>query len=98
MSVTHTLSTRVCISTHEWERGQDGVGVKSMIDLLPTKKDMLRYVQDVREFRKRGRGLSNHHVVLCKVRLVGTWIKRREVVVGARKTRSEKLREYGRIW
>ena len=40
-----------------------------------------------------GRALSDHHVVLCKVRLVAAWIKRREVVVGARKIRSEKLRE-----
>ena len=39
-----------------------------------------------------GRGLSDQHVVLCKVRLVRAWTKRREVVVG-----SEKLREgYGR--
>ena len=40
-----------------------------------------------------GRNLSDHHVVLCKVRLVGAWIKRREVVVGASGFRSEKLRE-----
>ena len=33
-------------------------------------------------------------MVLCKVRLVGAWIKRRVVVVGARRIRSEKLREY----
>ena len=32
-------------------------------------------------------------MVLCKVRLVGAWIKRREVVVEARKSRSEKLME-----
>ena len=43
-----------------------------MIDLQSVKKDMLRYVQDVSEFRKRGRGLSNRHVILCKVRLVAT--------------------------
>ena len=41
-----------------------------------------------------GRGLSNHYVVLCKVRLVGAWIKRKEVVVGARRIRSKKLREH----
>ena len=29
-------------------RGQDGMEVKSMIDLVLVKKDMLRYVQDVR--------------------------------------------------
>ena len=32
-------------------------------------------------------------MVLCKVRLVGAWIKRREVMVGARRIKSEKLRE-----
>ena len=36
----------------------------------------------------------DHYVVLCKVRLVGAWIKMREVVVGARRVRSEKLREH----
>ena len=41
-----------------------------------------------------GHGLSYHYVVLCKVRLVGAWLKRREVVVGARRIRSEKLKEY----
>ena len=64
-----------------------------MIDLVLVKKDMLRYVQDVRVVRGMGRGLSDHHV-LCKVRLVGAWIKRRELVIGARGIRSEKLREH----
>ena len=41
-----------------------------------------------------GRGISTHHVELCKVRFVGTWIKRREVVDGTRRIRSEKLREH----
>ena len=31
-----------------------------------------------------GQDLSDHHVVLCKIRLVRAWIERREVVVGAR--------------
>ena len=48
----------------------------------------------VRVVRGVGCGLSNHHVVLCKVRLVGSWIKRREVVVGARRIRSKKLMEH----
>ena len=42
----------------------------------------------------RGRGLSDHYVVLCKVMLVGAWIKRREVVVRARRIKIEKLREH----
>ena len=52
-------------------RGQDGAEVKSMIDLVLVKKDMLRFVQGVRGVRGMGRGISDHHVVLCKVRLEG---------------------------
>ena len=51
-------------------------------------------MQDVRAVRGMGRGLLDHHALLCKVRLVVAWIKRREVVVGARRIRSEKLREH----
>ena len=75
-------------------RGQDGVKIKSLIDLVLMKRDMLRYVQDVRAVRRMGRGTSDLHVVLCKVRLVGAWIKKREVVVRVRGIRSEKLREH----
>ena len=38
-------------------RGQDGVEVKSMIDLVLVKKDMMRYRQNVRVARGLGRGL-----------------------------------------
>ena len=48
----------------------------------------------MRAVRGMGRNLSDHCVVLCKVRLIGAWIKRREAVVGARRIRSEKLREH----
>ena len=58
-------------------RGQEGVEVKSMIDLVLVKKDILHYLQGVRPFRGMARGLSDHLVVLCKVRLVGAWINRR---------------------
>ena len=46
-----------------------------MIDLV--WKDVLRYVKDLRAVRGLGRGLSGQHVILCKVRLVEAWIKRR---------------------
>ena len=75
-------------------RGQDGLEVRSGIDLILVKKDMLRYVQNVRAVRGIVRGLLDHPVVLCKVRLVGAWIKRREVVDGTRMINSEKLREH----
>ena len=52
-------------------RDQDGIEIKSMIDLVLVKKDMLHNVQDARAVRGMGRGLSDHHVVLCKVMLVG---------------------------
>ena len=44
--------------------------------------------------KKMGRGLLDHHILLCKIRLVGAWIKRREVVTEVRRIRSEKLREH----
>ena len=75
-------------------RGQDGEVVKSTIDLVLVKKDMFRYVQDVKAVKGMGRRLSDSHIVLCKVRLVGTGIKRREMVNRARKIRSEELREH----
>ena len=75
-------------------RGQDGLEVRSGIDLILVKKDMLRYVQNVRAGRGIVRGLLDHPVVLCEVRLVGAWIKRREVADGTRMTNSEKLREH----
>ena len=65
-----------------------------MIDLVLVKRNILRYAQDMRAVRETERGLLDHHVVLCKVRLVGVWIKRREVVVRAKRIRSEKLREH----
>ena len=52
-------------------RVQDRVEVKSMIDLMLVKKDVLHFVKDVRAVRGKGQGLSDHDVLLCKVRLVG---------------------------
>ena len=57
-------------------RGRDDVKIKSMIDLVLVKRDMLQYMQFVRSVRGMGGDLSHHHVVLCKVRLVKAWIKR----------------------
>ena len=48
-----------------------GVEVKTLIYLVLVKKDMLHYVQDGRQLRGMGQGISDHHVILCKVRLVG---------------------------
>ena len=53
-------------SLHKYTRVQDGVEVKSIKDLVEMKKDMLRYVQDVRAMRGMGRDLLDHHVGLLK--------------------------------
>ena len=89
--VTFCAERRLCVRNTYFEHrglhkntrgaiGQDGVDIKSMINLELVKRDMLRYVKG--EVRGMGRGLSDHHVVRFKVRLVGAWIKRREVVFG----------------
>ena len=44
---THILSTEVCISTQDWQ-GEQWSGGKEH-DLVLVKRDMLRYVQDVRD-------------------------------------------------
>ena len=46
-----------------------------MIHLVLVKKDLLCYVQDVKAVRGMGRGLSDHHVIMCKVRLEETCIR-----------------------
>ena len=38
--------------------------IKSIKDMLLLKRDMLRYVEDVRAVIGMGRGLSDHYVVL----------------------------------
>ena len=45
--------------------GQDGLEANSMIDLVLVKMNMLCYVQDLREVKGVGRGISDYHVVLC---------------------------------
>ena len=83
-------------SLHKYTRvvgGRYGLEIKTMINLVLVKRDMLRYMKDVRVVRGMGRSLLDLYVVLGKFRLVGAWIKRREVV-GARRIRYEKLREH----
>ena len=49
--VMHTLGKEFCISTQGWQVVKTRRGIKSMIDLVLVKKDMLRYVQDARAVR-----------------------------------------------
>ena len=52
-------------------RGEDALEVKGMINLVLVKKDILISMLDVKIVRGIGRSFSDHHAVLCKVRLVG---------------------------
>ena len=63
-------------SLHKYTRMLDGVELRCMLDLLLLKKDILHYVQDVRVVRGMRRDLSDYNIVLvlCNVRLVGTWV------------------------
>ena len=91
--ITHILSTEACISTQEWQEAKTE-GDKEHGRSNTGEEDMLRCVQGVRAVRGMRRGLSDHLVILCKVRLVGTWIKKREVVAVARRIRNERLKEH----
>ena len=77
-----TECSRKVASGRRVARGQDGVEVKTLVDLVLVKRNMLRF-QDSRTVKV---------LVLCKVKLVGA-IKRREVVDGNMRIRSEKIRE-----
>ena len=56
-------------------RVQDEVEIESMIDLVLVNRDMLCYLYNVKAVRGMRQCPSNHHVVLCKVRLVGNGFK-----------------------
>ena len=77
-------------------RGPDGMKATNMIYRVFIKKDMLHYVQDMTAVRGMGQDRSDHHVILCKVkvRLMGSWINRRKVAGRGRRIGSEKLREH----
>ena len=58
------------IMIEEWWSSVPKVEVNSMIDLVLVRDLLHLYVQDVRLVRGMGQSLSDHHVLLCKVRLV----------------------------
>ena len=74
---------------------RDGLEVKSLIDLVLVKKEMQKYVLDVKAVRGLGMGISDHYIVLCKIRLVGTWMEKKEIRKGVGRIKSEKLNEQG---
>ena len=50
---------------------------------------------DVKAVRGLGMGISDHYVVLCKIRLVGAWMEKIEVRKEVGRIKSEKLNEQG---
>src|SRR5678816_3166872 len=63
-----------------------------MIDFVLVKKEMLKYVLDVKSVRGLGMGLSDHYV-LCKIKLVGAWMERKVIRKEVGKIKGEKLSE-----
>ena len=78
---------------HKYTRvGQSRNGeVRSMIDLVLFKRNMLKDVCDVKCIRGLSGGLSDHMIVLCKLRVIGTWMRRQEKASEGKRIRSEKL-------
>ena len=54
--------------------------VKTMIDSVLVKEDMLKYIYHVKTVRGLGRGILSNSDVLPEVELMGTWTKRKEEV------------------
>ena len=54
-------------------RGEDGIVFTRVIDFVLVKRDMLKYVHNV----KTVRGISYHSVVHCKVKLVWRCLEER---------------------
>jgi len=73
-------------------RARGGVN-KSMIDYVMVRKEMLRDVCDVLSVRGLGGGLSDHMIVLCKMRMKGVWLKQQRRTNDAVRIKSERLRE-----
>src|SRR5678815_5964693 len=95
MCVSYTFFNHMSI--HKYTRvgvGRDGIEVKSMIDFVLVKK-MLKHVLDVKSVRGLGIGLSDHYVVLCKIKLVGAWMERKVIRKEVGRINSEKLSEQG---
>ena len=60
--------------------------------MVLVKKDMLKYVHNVKIVREMGRNISDHYVVLCKVTLIGTWFISNKKVNDAGRTRVRSLK------
>ena len=48
------------------------------MDLLLVRRDILKNVRDIKIMRGMGKSSQDHYVVLCKLKLMVTWIKERE--------------------
>ena len=55
-------------ATHFKHRSEGRIRIKSMMDLVMVKRDMLRYVQDVRAVRGTGWDAASHTTMLYCVK------------------------------
>ena len=87
MLVTYILSTEVCIRTKEWQ------GVKEHDRSSAGEEGYAVLCAGCEGIKRNGTRPLRSLCGTCKVRV---WIKGREVLVRARRIRSEKLREHYR--
>ena len=79
-------------SVHKYTRvgtDRNGNEVKSLIDLVLVKKEMLKYVMDVKAVRGMGMGISDNYIVLCKIVFVGAWMEKKDRRTEMGRIRSE---------
>ena len=77
--VTHASNTRISILTQGWQ-GAKWSECKEHDRPGAVEEGYAAFCEDERIMKRMRRGISDQHVVLCKVRLMETWIKRRKVV------------------
>ena len=103
MCIANTHFRHKAIHKYTWRGKRGGTECRSLIDLVLVKKDMLRDIVDVKALRGLNGGVSDHMIVLCKLKLIGAWVKKRELDCNVGRIRSEKLvsveerREYGQM-
>lgn len=93
LSVANTYFQHKNIHKYTWSVRRGENECKSLIDLVLVKKEMMRDILDVKAIRGLNGGISDHMIVLCKLRLIGSWVKKRQVECKVGRIRSERLTE-----
>ena len=98
LAIANTLFRHKMIHRYTWRVLRRVEGVleerKAMIDYVCVDERLRRQVCDTRVWRGWGNGISDHHIVMAKVRIQNEWVRRqRQRQEGAPVKRVEKLQE-----